>query len=318
MAHELGMNDSMFSAIEKPWHYGETANRCFIADEILDSATALRVSGLDWDVSSEPVFVNGMEVEGYKANVVQSMVLGIVSDRYKIVQNRDAFSFVDSILQNDQVPVKFETAGSLFNRKKVWMLAKMPNRNILGDDIENYLFFTNGHDGKNAIQVGISNIRIVCNNTLQMALGSKRIWSTRHMGDMDAKKSEAIRTLELASSYLDDMEAYAENYQQKKMSKEAFDTFVEMLFPCDHAVDSIQEKRALGFRSQFIDLYTGKPDIQQFQGTAWGCYLALTDFVSHVQPARMTKTYKENLWASFMDGNKMLEQGQKAIELLMV
>jgi hypothetical protein len=200
----------------------------------------------------------------------------------------------------------------------MWILAKMPDRYILGDLIENFLFFTTGHDGKNALQVGCTQLRVECNNMLNMAIkGASRLWTTRHMGDMDAKKHEAARTLELATSYLDAMNETAEQWQQKVLSKEAFETLTEMLFPMDEDdMDSIQTRRALGFRSNFIDLYNEKPDIQKFKGTAWGAYMALTDFVSHVKPARMTSTYKENLWASFMDGNKVLEQGQKAIELV--
>ena len=161
-------------------------------------------------------------------------------------------------------------------------------------------------------------MRICCANTLQLAHSTApRTWTTKHMGDMDAKKHEAARTLELAVSYMDALNETAEQWQQRVMSKEAFDTLTEMLFPMDEDdMEAIQTRRALGFRSNFIDLYNEKPDIQKFKGTAWGAYMALTDFVSHVKPARMTPTYKENLWASFMDGNKVLAQGQKAIELV--
>lgn len=318
MAHGIEEMDGMYLTGEKPWHYDETVDHVTMTDDALTSAEVLKIKGIDYTVESMPVFVDGKEVDGYKANSVDGNVLGIVSDRYKILQNRDAFSFIDGLLENDDVPIKYESAGSLFNRKKAWILARMPDRLLLGDTIENYLFFSNGHDGKSAITVGLTGVRVLCANTLQVATSTaRRTWTTKHMGDMDAKKHEAARTLQLAVSYLDALNETAELWQQKAMSKEAFNTLTEMLFPMDEDdMDCIQTKRALGFRSNFIDLYNEKPDIQKFHGTAWGAYMALTDFVSHVKPARMTSTYKENLWASFMDGNKVLEQGQKAIELV--
>jgi phage/plasmid-like protein (TIGR03299 family) len=315
MSHEIGQTDSLFVAGEPAWH-GLGVN----VKDALSSQEALHVAGLDWTVDPHPVIVDGNEVDGYKANVASNTgtVLGITSNRYKVVNNAEAFDWCDNLLENDITPVKFESAGSLFNQKKVWILAKLADKMLLGDLIQNYLFFTNSFDGKSALTVGVSNTRVVCFNTLSMALkDAPRLWTTKHMGDMDAKKHEAARTLQLAVSYLDALNETAELWQQKKMSFEAFNTLTEMLFPMDEDdMDCIQTKRALGFRSNFIDLYNEKPDIQKFHGTAWGAYMALTDFVSHVKPARMTSTYKENLWASFMDGNKVLEQGQKAIELV--
>lgn len=315
MGHGVEINDSLFVAGEPAWH-GLGVN----VKEALSSQEALHVAGLDWTVDAHPVIVDGNEVDGYKANVASNTgtVLGITSNRYKVVNNAEAFDWCDNLLENDITPVKFESAGSLFDQKKVWILAKLADKMLLGDLVQNYLFFTNSFDGKSALTVGVSNVRIVCANTLSMALrDAPRLWTTKHMGDMDAKKHEAARTLQLAVSYLDALNETAELWQQKAMSKEAFNLLTEMLFPMDEDdMDCIQTKRALGFRSNFINLYNEKPDIQKFHGTAWGAYMALTDFVSHVKPARMTSTYKENLWASFMDGNKVLEQGQKAIELV--
>ena len=161
MSHMIMEEDKMFSAnMVKPWHYGETSDRVALTETVLTSWDALIASGTGWDVISTPVMVNGEVVLGYKANVRgdTSRVLGIVSDRYKIVQNREAFAFVDSILEQKDVPVKYETAGSLENGKRVWMLARMPKSLILGDEVENYLFFTNAHNGKSGITLSLIHI----------------------------------------------------------------------------------------------------------------------------------------------------------------
>ena len=108
--------ETMFSVREKPWHgLGK------IVMEAPTSKDALRLAGLDWNVVQEPIYTEFNEVvEGYKANVRDSdrKVLGVVSDRYKVVQNTDAFSFTDELLGKG---VRYETAGSLQEGKKRWM-----------------------------------------------------------------------------------------------------------------------------------------------------------------------------------------------------
>ena len=138
--------ETMMYVREKPWHGLGT-----MVAEAPTSADALRLAGLDWQVNSEPISVSGKEVAGYKANVRSSdeAVLGVVSDRYKVCQNTDAFEFTDNLVGGE---VRYETAGSLFGGKKIWLLAKLPDTEILGDKTEPYLCFTNSHDGTAAIR----------------------------------------------------------------------------------------------------------------------------------------------------------------------
>ena len=108
-------------------------------------------------------------IEGYKANVrnTDQNVLGIVTDRYKVVQNDEAFKFTDDLLG---AGVRYETAGSLQDGKRIWLLAKLPQEYIIGgEQISPYLVFTNTHDGSGAIKVAVTPVRVVCSNTLNLA-----------------------------------------------------------------------------------------------------------------------------------------------------
>ncbi len=195
-----------------------------VVSEAPTSADALHLAGLDWNVLPEKVYLkDGTEVPETVANIrdTDRSILGIVSDHYKIVQNVDAFSFVDALLENEVQKVTFESAGSLNHGKRVWILAHMPSRLILGDEIVPYLVFTNSHDGSSAVMTAMTPIRVVCQNTLNIALQqAKRTWSIRHMGNIEGKKKDAAMTLGLAVSYMDKLEITAEEYQQKKVSKE--------------------------------------------------------------------------------------------------
>lgn len=124
MAHCIEINDSMFSASRvKPWHYELTKDRCKIIQEAPNSKDALIAAGLNWTVEQTPVYMNdGTEIKNYKANVRSDdkTVLGIVTDRYKIVQNEDAFSFTDALVgETEDGVVRYETAGSLNGGKRV-------------------------------------------------------------------------------------------------------------------------------------------------------------------------------------------------------
>ena len=121
-----------------PWHGLGVS-----VEEAPTSKEAIELAGLNWKVESKPVFNENNEViPGFIANTrnTDGKVFGIVSNRYNIVQNEDAFSFTDSLIGDG---VRYETAGSLREGKTVWLLAKMPERKILGDKIDPYICFNN-------------------------------------------------------------------------------------------------------------------------------------------------------------------------------
>ena len=153
--------ETMFSVRETPWHELGT-----IVNDAPTSEDALRISGLDWKVVQDDVFTDsGERITGYKANIRDTArkILGVVSDRYKVVQNTDAFSFTDELLGQG---VRYETAGSLQDGRRVWLLARMPKEYIGGsDEICPYLVFSNSHDGTGAVKVAITPVRVVCNNS---------------------------------------------------------------------------------------------------------------------------------------------------------
>lgn len=296
--------ETMFYVREKPWHGLGT-----MVQEALSSADALRLAGLDWQVTQKPIQVcGGNRIENYKANIrsTDGRVLGVVSDRYQIVQNEDAFSFTDELIGGD---VRYETAGSLQEGKKIWMLAKMPATKIVGDDVEPYLCFSNTHDGSGAIRVCMTPIRVVCNNTLNLAFnGAKRQWSTRHVGDLKYKMQEARLCLELAEQYMDGLAQYADRLANTTVSDEQIDKLLSEMFPVDEEKDGERKKNsAKKAKEEFMICYF-RPDIAQFLNTGWGLVNAMSDMVTHTAPRRQTANYQENNWGRIMDGHKMLDK----------
>ena len=204
--------ESMVYVGETPWH-----QLGIKVESALSSAEAIKIAGLDWDVIPKPLYdEKHREIKGYKVNVRSSddKILGVVTDRYKIVQNKEAFAFTDALLGQG---VKYETAGSLASGKRIWMLARLEDRLMAEEEMENYLVFTNSHDGTGAIRVACTNVRVVCQNTLNLALHqASRHWSCVHTGDIQGKLEEARYTLSNAERY---MEALEEEFGELKLKK---------------------------------------------------------------------------------------------------
>lgn len=191
--------ETMFYTREKPWHGLGTMVR-----KAPSASHALALAGLDWKVEQHPVQTeSGIRLEGFLANIrdTDSRVLGVVTDKYRVVQNEEAFAFTDELLGGG---VTYETAGSLQEGRKVWLLARLPQRYIIsGDEIAPYLVFSNSHDGSGAIKVAMTPVRVVCNNTLNLALErAKRSWSTVHTGNPAGKMQDARQTVLYADSYM--------------------------------------------------------------------------------------------------------------------
>ena len=310
MAHNV---ETMFSANRVvPWHYEETKDVTKLIQEAPTSEEALRLAGLDWDVLQTPVYMeNGIEIPNYKANVrsTDNACLGIVTDRYKIVQNTEAFAFTDAIVgETEDGVVKYETAGSLCGGRKIWLLAKMPTKKVLDDDVDPYMFFSNSHDGSGAIKVGMTPIRIVCNNTLNMALNSaKRQWSTKHVGDMQSKLEEAKWCLQMADQYMQCLDEEADRLVNKKLYKEQIDEILDEMFPIDDNDSDRKKQNVQDMKDSFYVAYF-MPDITKFRETAWGAVNAMSDLVTHQTPKRNTASFNENRWGKIMDGHAMMDQ----------
>ena len=295
--------ESMFYVRETPWHGLGTK-----VMEAPDSEGALIAAGLNWNVVQEPIFTGENEpIRGYKANIRDSdrKVLGVVTDRYKVIQNHEAFAFTDELLGQG---VRYETAGSLQDGKKVWLLAHMPHEYIIsGERISPYLLFSNTHDGSGAIKVALTPIRVVCNNTLNLALSAaKRSWSMVHTGDIRSKMQEARDTLFMAERYMDELGKEFEALRLKKLSDQKVMEYIEILLPVEDGSTPQQIKNIE--REDMKIRYFDAPDLQDTGKNAYRFINAVSDFATHAKPLRRTVNYKENLFARTAEGNPLIDR----------
>lgn len=302
--------ETMFYTRTKPWHGLGT-----MVMESPTSKDALRLAGLDWRVvQKELTTADGIPVPGFRANLrdTDSRVLGVVSDRYKVVQNEDAFAFTDELLGEG---ITYETAGSLQEGRRTWILAKLPQQYIIsGDEITPYLVFMNSHDGTGAIKAAMTPIRVVCQNTLNLALSSaKRSWSTNHMGDINGKLEDARFTLLYAKQYMAELGKSIDELNRKTLSDRKVYEYIDALFPLMEKLTERQVKNLMQMKEDLKMRYFDAPDLQHVGKNAYRFVNAVSDFATHAKPLRERTNYKENLFARTVDGNAMID---KAYEMM--
>lgn len=303
--------ETMFYVRENPWHgLGTKVN------EAPGSREALIIAGLNWNVLQEPIYTETEEfIEGYKANVRDSdrKVLGVVTDRYKVIQNQEAFAFTDALLGEG---VRYETAGSLQGGKRVWLLAHMPHEYIIsGERISPYLVFTNTHDGSGAIKAALTPIRVVCQNTLNLALSTaKRSWSMIHTGNIKGKLQEARNTLILAETYMDSLGREFEELRKKKLTDKQVMEYIEILLPLEDNATPQQTKNVRRLQENMKLRYFEAPDLKDVGKNAYRFINAVSDFATHAEPLRKTANYKENMFARTIEGNPLIDKAYQMMK----
>lgn len=303
--------ETMFYTREKPWHGLGT-----MVAEAPNSKDALRLAGLNWKVLQEPVYTENEElIQGYKANVrdTDRKVLGVVTDRYKVIQNEEAFAFTDTLLGEG---VRYETAGSLQEGRRVWMLARLPREFIIGGErISPYMVFSNTHDGSGAVKTALTPIRVVCNNTLNLALRTaKRSWSMIHTGDISGKIGEVKNTLFLADEYMTALGQEFENLRKIKLSEKQVLDYIKILLPMEENYSLLQKRGVEKLRADMKMRYFDAPDLKDVGNNGYRFVNAVSDFATHSTPRRKTANYKENIFARTADGNPMIDRAYQLVK----
>lgn len=305
-----------------PWH-----KLGIVIEEAPTFDEAIKLAGLDWDVIPKPIFDEyGRVILGFKVNQrsTDNKNLGIVTDRYKIVQNRIAFAFTEALLGEG---VRYETAGSLASGKRVWILARMEGTLLAEEKIDPYLVFTNNHDGTGAVRVAVTPIRVVCQNTLNLALKSaSRHWSCTHTGDIQGKLDEARYTLSNAKAYMKALEEEFGELKLKKISdskvREMTDKLLEIEFNnlfknaanTGKTLELKEVMRQQKFeeklnrkRNDILNIYYDKPDLKDTEYTAFRFVNAVSDYATHTTDHKNTANYQENLFMRTIDGHPLID-----------
>lgn len=287
MSHLLEQYGDMasFASLRQPaWHGLGT-----VIDNEVSTSEMLQLAHLaGWNVRLEEIALPGRSHKEFFATVRTNPfdggtdVLGVVGERYKVLQNEELFTFGDALLDGG----RWETAGSIKNGTVVFGSLALDRETNLdpngrGDKVNNYLLVHTSHDGSLAIQASVTPVRVVCQNTLNMAIGYKgrgvkQSFRIRHTQTLQGKVQAAREALGLANKYLDEFDKVAAEMIAKEINDQKFFDIITAVYPKP-------EDNAKGAMTKWenkIDtlnsIYNGETCVN-IKGTAWGAYNAMTE-----------------------------------------
>lgn len=298
-------NDTMFSVKEKPWHGLGT-----VVENAPSVKEAIHLAGLDWQAELKPLqTLDGDNVETHKAvfRNDNNTLLGVVGSQYKPLQNIDAFAWFEPFVENGLVTL--ETAGSLFNGKKVFILAntKAEADVVAGDTVQSYILLSNSHDGSSSVKVGFTPIRVVCNNTLTCAENNdlSKLIRVRHTNSV-------VENLKLVRDIMDTVNnqftATVEQYKYlatKDVNILDLQKYVKQVFSEAKLEDIIrsydnklQEKEEIEkFRKNLMNKVEEYFELEPAR-KAWNMYNAVNSYLNHDRGRTLETRYNSTWFGS--------------------
>ena len=291
MAHELETQNGVasFASFREPaWHGLGTV----FSDEKTTSEMLAAANLNNWNVRLVDVEIpNTLTSDKNYSYVVrtnptdntQTDILGVVGERYHVLQNEDLFSFGDNILDGGG---RWETAGSIRGGRVVFGSLALERETVLdpngvADKVKTYLLINTSHDGSIAIQASITPVRVVCANTLNLALGSKRnkikqSFKIRHTQTANGKVAIAREALGLANVYMDAFDVMAKAMIEKEITAGQFNDIILAAYPKPEKDSKGAVKKWENKVDVINDIYTGQFN-GMIAGNAWGAFNALTE-----------------------------------------
>jgi phage/plasmid-like protein (TIGR03299 family) len=304
MSHNLLIQNgqaSMFYINEVPWHgLGTKLDKPATAQE------AITAANLDWKVVKLPLFAGSKHIpvpDRYAVvrrtgDLIQRTdpMLGVVSNEYTPLQNHQAFQFFDPIVGQDAAI--YHTAGALGNGERVWILAKLPGEiRVVGDDItEKYLLLSNSHDGKSSVTIKFTPVRVVCQNTLTLALNDGSAWRVSHHSDIHQKLKQAHEMLGLINDRFADMEQSFHAMSRVKLNSNRLAEYLAAVYP-----DSTEpDKQALVQRDRswsefFFDQGKGNR-MAGVAGSLWAGFNGITEWIDHRKTRQNSNQRLNSAW----------------------
>ena len=302
MAHDLETQNGVasFASFREPaWH-----NLGTVFDTEKNTSEMLVAANLNnWNVRLEDLEIPSSLVSDKQYQYVvrtnptdksQTDVLGIVGQRYVPLQNEDLFAFGDNILDGGG---RWETAGSISGGRVVFGSLALERETVLdpngvADVVKTYLLINTSHDGSIAIQASITPVRVVCANTLNVALnrtrkkdGVKQSFKIRHTQTAEGKITVARQALGMANSYMDEFDKMAHAMIQKEISAKDFNDIILAAYPKPDKDTKGAVKKWENKVDMINDIYTGEFN-GMISGNAWGAFNALTERLDWYRSAR--------------------------------
>ncbi len=306
--------ESMFSARLTPWHQLGT-----VVPSELTAREALVAAELDWTVSKEPMHTmtaEGMRmIDTHEATVrsSDSSVLGVVGKGYEVIQNSTMLDWAENLV--DTGDAQFTTAGSLRDGKIVFAALELnADMQLPGNDkIMPYLIVASSHDMSLSFKAFTSPTRVVCMNTLRMAIGrTQTSWTIKHTATADYRLDAARRVLGLTIGYYDEFSAAAHAMVDQEVRDVGYRNIQKKLLPTPKKATTRQKDRVLTERHKMDRFYTSGT-VGEFKGTAWGVFNAVNEYETWGKAVKGQSRSERHALRAMNDDFPMTVKAQKLL-----
>lgn len=311
MGHNLNEANGQFAMMyvgEVPWHKLGTK-----LDHPATAQEAIEAAGLGFTVEKIPLKTEALDlpVESHFATVRTdtNQVLGVVGSRYMPIQNEEAFGTFDALVGEGEAI--YHTAGALGKGERIWLLAKLPDYiRVKGNDlVEKYLLLTNSHDGSSVVRVKLTPVRVVCENTLSLALsGAGQEVRIRHTAHASERMREAHEILGLTNKLYAELDRIFNQMSSIRIDGRVLTDYVKNVFP-DPATNG-QPHRKNSIREKVFELAHIGKGADLSRGTLWGAYNAVTEYVDYYRQLTADDSCRlRSIW--FGSGERIKKQAFK-------
>lgn len=289
-----------------PWHKDGTSVETAVCYE-----EALELANMNWDVELQNISITNTstDIGNYRASVrmTDNKVLGITTPSYKIIQNREVGAFLDSLY--DDGKLLYSSAGVIDNGRTTmcWLLARLTQDMRIGDDLYGrFLLASWAHDGLHSARFDVTNVRVVCENTLTLATEAKALALIQHKGDVLGKMAKARELMRITDAKSQRFQQWLETLANTEVTPEQVTAVQEKLFgPLDEQTPT-QRRTAI---DSFLKIYNEEAGI--FGNTAYSLATAITGYADH----NTRVTQKSTRMTSFLIGTSAMTKmnGLKAV-----
>lgn len=312
--------DSMAYCGNVPWHrLGTRLANPMTAEE------AITAGGLDWEVVKEPLYFDERKIlvkdryvtrRSDRLTTAGGGYLGCVGRDYRPLLNREAFAFLNPLRIADKAV--FHTVGAIDEGRRVWLLAKLPGEiRVVGDDItEKFLLLSNSHDGTSAVRVMFTGVRVVCQNTLNLALRDAGGLSIRHHADVHERVKEAYKLLGIVNEAYEaaavSMRAMAKVHLTSNRLKGYFETLMPLPIEDEEQRLRVQQRHRRWEELFETGIGNSTPGVR---GTVWAAYNGVTQWVDRESYTSRQKNPLKTIW--FGQGRLLKERAFSQAEKLL-
>lgn len=302
--------DSMAFVGQVPWHRLGTK-----LESPATAAEAMAAAGMGWDVQLQPLYTGPDRTvkirdrfavcRADRLEQADGGQLGVVGRNFTPLQNREAFTFLDPLV--GEGAAIYHTAGSLRGGRRIWMLAKLPGEiRVIGDDIaEKFILLSNSHDGTAAVRIGLTPIRVVCMNTLNLALSGMAGLTIRHHSDVVQRVRQAHELLGLVNSAMDTAGQIMQAMARTPLDGGRMRDYFQQVMPVPAEDDLEQRAKIQQRHGRLAELFeTGiGTDLPGVRGTLWAAYNAVTEWTDRESYTARNREPLNSIW--FGDGERL-------------